>query len=98
MLGAGGRAHPENLADVIALEKMLTDHRLVSIVGTAGIGKTSVAVAVANTVAHKFGDGVCLIELAAVSDGDLVIEIVASALKLTLALKAKIKMMRACRR
>lgn len=71
-------------ADVLALNKMLADHRLVSIVGAAGIGKTSVAVAVAKTLAPKFSDGVWLIELAAVSDSDLVIEVVASTLQLTL--------------
>jgi predicted ATPase len=71
-------------ADVSLLEKMLADHRLVSIVGAAGIGKTSVAAAVANSVMDKFSDGVWFLELAAVSDSDLVIEIVASALKPTL--------------
>ncbi len=47
-------------------------HRIVSIVGPGGIGKTTVAVAVAGQVALRLADGVCFVELASLKDPALV--------------------------
>ncbi|MDE1145980.1 MAG: winged helix-turn-helix domain-containing protein [Azospirillaceae bacterium] len=57
---------------IVALAAKLERHRLVSIVGPGGMGKTTVALAVAASVAGRYPDGVGLIDLAAVRDGTLV--------------------------
>ncbi|WP_080793639.1 BTAD domain-containing putative transcriptional regulator [Corynebacterium pacaense] len=67
-------------AEVSALTSMLTTDQLVTIVGPAGCGKTSLAIEVARTVAPSFSDGVWFIDLASIDDADLVGELVASTL------------------
>ena len=52
------------VADIAALCRELSQHRLVSIVGAGGIGKTRVAQAVASQLRSRFADGVWLVELA----------------------------------
>ena len=47
---------------------MLERHRLVTLTGPGGTGKTRLAVEVAGRLLHRFQDGVYLVELAAVSD------------------------------
>ncbi len=56
--------------DIAALDDMLgrPDHRLVTLVGPGGIGKTRLAIRVANEVANRFGDGTALVPLAAVTE------------------------------
>src|ERR1700723_865176 len=56
--------------------------RFVSIVGPGGIGKTTVAISVAHTLIDGFRDGVFFIDLAALTDPQLVPTAVASALGL----------------
>ncbi len=63
-----------------AVERLLTGHRLVTLTGPGGTGKTRLALQVAATVASRFSDGVWLIDLAAVNDGRLVLQRVASVL------------------
>ncbi|HEY2474455.1 MAG TPA: helix-turn-helix domain-containing protein [Candidatus Cybelea sp.] len=53
---------------------------LVSVVGTGGVGKTRAAIEVANQFISDFPDGVWFIELAPLSDPDLVAHTLASAL------------------
>lgn len=72
-----GRA--DALTDVACL---LRQHRLVSIVGPGGIGKTTLAVAVAAAEGGAFPDGACLVDLTSVTDATLVASAVASALRL----------------
>ncbi|HVG03618.1 MAG TPA: winged helix-turn-helix domain-containing protein [Burkholderiaceae bacterium] len=66
--------------DVRAVGKLLRTHPQVSIVGSSGIGKTRLALAVANAQQEHFRDGVWWIELASLSDGGLVAEAIAGAL------------------
>ncbi len=69
-------------ATVHALREQLTKHRFVTILGAAGIGKTTVAVSVAYDLLADFEGGVRFIDLASVSDPDLVATTVASTLGL----------------
>jgi len=59
--------------DIIgALAKQLDQRRLVSIVGPGGIGKTTVAIAIAETVSASYPDGASFVGLASLSDPELV--------------------------
>ena len=57
-----------------------TDHRLVTLVGTGGVGKTSVAFELARMIAEEYPDGVHVVELASVVDQDATIGAFATAL------------------
>jgi predicted ATPase/DNA-binding winged helix-turn-helix (wHTH) protein len=67
---------------VAALRQQLPLRRLVTIVGPGGIGKTTVALAVAETMAADYPDGLVFVDLAPVSDAALVSGVVAVALGL----------------
>jgi predicted ATPase/DNA-binding winged helix-turn-helix (wHTH) protein len=67
---------------VTALVSRLSSHRLVTIVGPGGIGKTTVALAVAERMIASYEDGVWLVDLAPLSDPRLVSSTVATALGL----------------
>src|SRR5689334_22932824 len=54
--------------------------RLVTLTGTGGIGKTRLAIAVAEAVASGFRDGLLLVSLAPLRDPALVIPSIAQAL------------------
>jgi predicted ATPase len=62
------------------LEHDLATSRLVTLVGTAGVGKTSVGYELARRVAGNYRDGVHLVELVSVVDGDTTFEAFATAL------------------
>jgi predicted ATPase/DNA-binding winged helix-turn-helix (wHTH) protein len=73
-------------ADIIeTLAQMLAEQRLVTIVGPGGMGKTSVALAVADRLRRGLKDGVCLVDLAPLADARLVPTAVASALGMRVA-------------
>jgi hypothetical protein len=55
-------------AAVNEVAELLNDHRLVTVTGPGGVGKTRLAGEVARRVAGRFADGVWLVELAAVTD------------------------------
>ncbi|HET9650568.1 MAG TPA: winged helix-turn-helix domain-containing protein, partial [Usitatibacter sp.] len=54
--------------DLVALARLLRQHRLVTVVGTAGIGKTSLAIAAANECSCGAHVSVVWVELAPVSE------------------------------
>jgi len=66
-------AHVVGRSDVVpALVAQLKLHRFVTIVGPGGIGKTTVAVSVANGLLDSFKDGVRFVDLAPLTDPLLV--------------------------
>jgi predicted ATPase/DNA-binding winged helix-turn-helix (wHTH) protein len=67
---------------VRSLAEQLRVWRFVSIVGSGGVGKTTVAISVAHTLIDGFHDAVFFIDLAALTDPQLVPTAVASALGL----------------
>jgi predicted ATPase len=54
------------------IEGLLREHRLVTLTGTGGIGKTRLALQVASQMLDQFPDGVWLVELGSVTDSALV--------------------------
>ena len=62
-------------------ESLLLDHRLLTLTGPGGCGKTRLALAVAFEVAKQFEDGVWLVELASLPDPELVPQALASVLE-----------------
>jgi predicted ATPase/DNA-binding SARP family transcriptional activator len=90
---AGRRRPPHNLPERLTsfvgrdmelreVGKLLEVHRLVTVTGPGGAGKTSLVVEVARQVAVSWPDGVWLVELAAVRDPELVPDVVIATLGL----------------
>jgi predicted ATPase/DNA-binding SARP family transcriptional activator len=80
---------PERLTSFVGREeelaeaaKLLEQHRLVTVTGPGGAGKTSLAVELARALAPRWPDGVWLVELAALADPALLPEVVTAALGL----------------
>ena len=69
-------------AELAELRPLVSEHRLVTLVGAGGCGKTRLAVQLAAEVAERYPEGVWWAELALVSDPDLVPRAVMSALGL----------------
>jgi predicted ATPase/class 3 adenylate cyclase/DNA-binding CsgD family transcriptional regulator len=66
---------PQQLSSLVGREQLVDDvaelvrsHRLVTLVGLGGVGKTRLALEVGAEVAGEFPDGVWMVELASVSD------------------------------
>jgi len=81
---------PEAVSELIGREAeleevaaLVTEHRLVSLVGAGGIGKTRLSLEVARHLLPRFPDGVFVAELGPVSSPELVPATVASAFGLT---------------
>jgi predicted ATPase/class 3 adenylate cyclase len=70
-------------AEIADLQTALKAHRLVTLTGPGGVGKTRLAVEVAARLAPEFSDGVWVIELAPVGDPTAVAEAVAATLGIT---------------
>ncbi len=70
-----GRQH-----EIAALRRLTAEHRLVTLVGPGGIGKTRLALQVGQELLNRFADGVWLIELAALADARLLVQRVATEL------------------
>jgi non-specific serine/threonine protein kinase len=67
--------------EIAQLKELLTTNRLVTLTGAGGAGKTRLAIEVAGSLLDAFADGVCLVELAALSDPQLVPQAVAEVLE-----------------
>jgi predicted ATPase/class 3 adenylate cyclase len=69
--------------EVAELQEALKAHRLVTLTGVGGVGKTRLASEVASRLAGEFPDGVWFFELAAVADPAAVPDAVAAVLGIT---------------
>jgi predicted ATPase/DNA-binding XRE family transcriptional regulator len=58
--------------------KLMTKHRLVTLTGSGGVGKTRFAIKIAGQLLENYPDGVWLIELASLNDPSLLPQIVAT--------------------
>ncbi|WP_394846324.1 helix-turn-helix transcriptional regulator [Pendulispora brunnea] len=65
---------------IALLADSLAEQRLVTIAGPGGVGKTTVAVAVARQCLRRFADGICFVDFSSLSDPGLVTSALASAL------------------
>src|SRR5882672_1480548 len=72
-------------AEVGEIQHLLAEHRLVTLTGVGGIGKTTLGFEVARHLLPEFADGIWVAELGPLSDPDLVFVTVATALGLELA-------------
>ena len=69
-------------SDLAAVGALLSQHRLVTIVGAGGVGKTAVALATAHARHTALRDGVAWVELAPLDDATLLPSTIAAALGL----------------
>jgi predicted ATPase/class 3 adenylate cyclase len=67
-------------ADVSALIDLLDRHRVVTVTGPGGIGKTRTAIEVCHRLASRFLDGIAFVSLAAVTDASDFVPALADAL------------------
>ena len=70
-------------AAVAEVQTAVRTHRLVTLTGVGGVGKTRLAIEAAARLADEFPDGIWLFELAAVTDPEAVPDAVASVLGIT---------------
>src|SRR5712671_5372496 len=75
-------------AEVEEILHLLAEHRLVTLTGVGGIGKTTLGFEVARHLLPEFADGIWVAELGPLSDPDLVFVTVATALGLELTVGA----------
>jgi predicted ATPase len=68
---------------VVQVAGLVREHRLVTLTGVGGVGKTRLALEVAASLIEDFRDGVWLVELAAIGDPAAVPDVVATTLGIT---------------
>ena len=66
----------EELGEIV---RLLRGHRLVTVTGVGGSGKTRLALAVASELDEIFADGLWVVELASIADPELLPRVVAAA-------------------
>ncbi len=69
-------------AELTQIHELLSGNRLVTLTGAGGAGKTRLAIQIAAQIAGEFGDGVWCVDLAPITDPELVPVTVARALAL----------------
>ncbi len=69
-------------ADIAQVRHLLRENRLVTLTGAGGVGKTRMAIQVAGQLANEFDAGIWYVDLAPITDPDLVPITTASALAL----------------
>jgi len=70
-----GREH-----DVAEVKKLLERHRLLSLVGSGGVGKTRLAIQVGAELLDRYADGVWFVDFAPITNPELVASVVAQTL------------------
>lgn len=70
-----GRRH-----EIDTVKQLLNQHRLLTLTGPGGIGKTRLAIQVAQELSTHFHDGLCFVDLSALNETDLVINTIAQRL------------------
>jgi len=75
-------------ADLAEIKARLRDHRLVTLTGSGGVGKTRLSIEAGRSLLDRYLDGVWLAELAPLNDAQLVTSIVADALGVSLSATA----------
>lgn len=66
--------------EIAEITALIEQHRLVTLVGSGGVGKTRTSLQVAANILDSFGDGVWFIELAPLASGEYIPSAVAQAL------------------
>lgn len=61
-------------SEIVNVKQLLSAHRLVTLTGAGGSGKTRLSLKAAGEIAEEFEDGVWFVELTPVSDPTLVAE------------------------
>ena len=77
--------------EIFGIIETLSHRRLLTLVGPGGIGKTSIAIAIARQLADAFRDGTCFVDLAAATDLHHAISALASTLRLAVPKEAVIE-------
>jgi predicted ATPase len=68
--------------ELLELQQLLATTRLVTLTGAGGTGKTRLAGAVGDAILHQFPDGVWFVELASLSEPDLVASAIVASLQI----------------
>ena len=69
-------------AEISQVKLLLEKHPMVTLTGSGGVGKTRLSIQVAQEILEGYPDGIWLVELASISDPDLVSKAVSSTLGL----------------
>lgn len=77
-------------ADILAVRGLVAAHRMVSVVGASGVGKTALVRTLAHLLPGEFSDGVVSVDLAPLAEAERLVPAVAGALQLTLGAGAAI--------
>lgn len=68
----------------------LSEHRLVTILGAGGLGKTTLAIATAQLLGSRYADGVSFVDLAPIAEQRLLVGLVASAMEVEMVSDASV--------